>query len=202
MAVTMSFTSSSREGYEFVPALCLARDRAWQPLPVKLVRALRLHVVKHALWLLCSASGIRGIRPANVVESIHVCTRLYAAVAAWPCAGGESALLDLCHAFDDRPLLTGGATGSDWPPLHVSVAPAGHRSRLGVEFTSTAGMRPLCKGLAGRGLLGGPAHHWKDFSPTTATTGRSATVGLVPLIYSWALVLLLLVCGTSSSAEA
>ena len=71
----------------------------------------------------------------------------------WPCAGGESALLDLCHAFDDRPVLTGGATNSDWPPLHVSVAPASHRSRLGVEFTSKDGMRTLCKGLAGRGLL-------------------------------------------------
>ena len=152
----MSFTSSSREGYEFVPALRLVRDRVWQPLPVKLVPALRLHVVKHALWLLCSASGIRGIRPANVVESIHVCTRLSAAVADWPGAGGESALLDLCHAFDDRPVLTGGATDSDWPPLHVSVAPTEHADAVATataRVSVSSPRAPLERGPCRRVLL-------------------------------------------------
>ena len=34
---------------------------------------------------------------------------------------------------------------------------------------------------------GGHALHWKDFSPTTATTGHSGTIGLVPPTSSWAL---------------
>ena len=49
---------------------------------------------------------------------------------------------------------------------------------------------------------GGLARHWKDFSPTTATTGHSGTIGLVPQTSSWVLHLLMVVCEASSSARA
>ena len=47
----------------------------------------------------------------------------------------------------------------------------------------------------------GPARHWKNFSPTTATTGRPGTIGIVPPTSSWAPHLLLVVCGASSGQK-
>ena len=106
----------------------------WQPLLFKLVRAVRPS--RRGARVVVARFRLRhpGAPPAEAIEldsleSLRSRSLVFAAVAAWPCAGGQSALLDLCHAFvDSFVCVTAGAICSDWLLLDVSVTHAEHTS--------------------------------------------------------------------------
>ena len=147
---------------------------------------------KTTSWLFASSVQLGDSNPASVKEQArnHGVSHCWASLAnhfhAICPTGPTGSLSDPGGAGEPQTTLEEGQRGSDF-----CCSPS-----VGIQPGATCAPSTFVR------TRGGPARHWKDFSPTTATTGRSGTVGLVPPISSWALDLLLVVCGASSSAEA